>query len=249
MSSLASASGASGRNFVLVHGAWLGGWCYARVADILRAQGHRVFTPTLTGLGERSHLASLFPITCRTHIQDILNVIRWEQLDDIVLCGHSYGGVVITGVADAALERIASLVYLDAIIPEPGKSVFDVNHADEVIAGLLKATANAGGQFVPALPAAMFNINPADLEQVDRLSTPQPLPTFCEPIALTGAYLNVVKKIYVRATGWDGYEQLGFRSHQAIADDGGWTTIDVPFGHEIMLDAPEALARILLDAL
>ena len=90
--------------FVLVHGAWHGGWCYARVADILRARGHRVFTPTMTGLGERSHLASA-DITLSLHVTDIVNVLRWEDLRDVVLCGHSYGGLVISGVVEAVPER------------------------------------------------------------------------------------------------------------------------------------------------
>src|SRR5688500_14307656 len=96
------------RDLVLVHGAWHGGWCYARVAEALRASGHRVFTPTLTGLGERSHLASLGEVGLGVHIRDVLNVIRWEQLEEVVLCGHSYGGLVVGGVADAVPERIAS---------------------------------------------------------------------------------------------------------------------------------------------
>jgi pimeloyl-ACP methyl ester carboxylesterase len=236
------------KTFVLVHGAWSGGWCYARVAKLLRSRGHRVFTPTLTGVGERSHLAGLFPITCSTHIQDIVNVILWEELHEVVLCGHSYGGMVITGVADALAERIAALVYLDAIIPEAGKSLFDVNRSAEVVAALLKATVAAGGQLAPALPAAAFGTNSADVALVDRLSTPHPLASFCEPVALTGAWLKIAKKTYVRATGWPGYEQLGFLTYQSIADDAGWVRLDLPCGHEVMLDAPDTLADILVNA-
>jgi pimeloyl-ACP methyl ester carboxylesterase len=236
------------KTFVLVHGAWSGGWCYARVAELLRSRGHRVFTPTLTGVGERSHLAGLFPITCSMHIQDIVNVILWEELRDVVLCGHSYGGLVITGVADALAERIAGLVYLDAIIPEAGKSLFDVNRSAEVVAALLKATVASGGQLAPALPAAVFGTNSADVALLDRLSTPHPLASFCEPVALTGAWLKIAKKTYVRATGWSGYEQLGFMSYQGIANDAGWVRLDVPCGHAVMLDAPDTLADILVNA-
>jgi pimeloyl-ACP methyl ester carboxylesterase len=207
-----------------------------------------VFTPTLTGVGERSHLAGRFPITCSTHIQDIVNVILWEELQEVVLCGHSYGGIVITGVADALSERIATLIYLDAIIPESGKSLLDVNQSPEVVAGLLKSAAAAGGQLAPALPAALFGTNPADLEQVDRLCTPHPLASFCEPIALTGAWLKIPKKTYVRATGWQGYDQLGFLSYQTIVNDDRWVKVDVPCGHEVMLDAPEILADVLVNA-
>jgi pimeloyl-ACP methyl ester carboxylesterase len=111
--------------FVLVHGAWHGGWCYVRVADLLRAGGHRVVTPTLTGLGERSHLFS-GAITLSTHIDDIVNVLRWEDLTNVVLAGHSYGGFVISGVAERVPERIAALVFLDAFVPADGESLWDL---------------------------------------------------------------------------------------------------------------------------
>ena len=106
-------------NFVLVHGAWHGGWCYARVRDRLVAQGHRVFTPTLTGLGERSHLMSK-DINLDTHITDVVNVIKWEKLQNIVLCGHSYGGWIISGAAEQMLDAIGSIVFLDAFMRDDG---------------------------------------------------------------------------------------------------------------------------------
>jgi pimeloyl-ACP methyl ester carboxylesterase len=111
--------------FVLVHGAWHGGWCYGRVAERLRAAGHRVLTPTLTGLGERSHLCSR-SVNLTTHIADVVNLIKWEQLQRVTLVGHSYGGVVVTGVADTIPERISSLVYLDAFVPKDGQCMLDL---------------------------------------------------------------------------------------------------------------------------
>jgi pimeloyl-ACP methyl ester carboxylesterase len=101
---------------VLVHGAWAGAWAWLRVADRLTARGHRVFAPALSGLGERSHLAHL-AIELSTHVDDVVNEIRWKDLDGVVLVGHSYGGIVITGVAERVYERIASIVYVDAFIP------------------------------------------------------------------------------------------------------------------------------------
>ena len=110
--------------FVLVHGAWHGSWCWKRVRKAIRAQGHDVFTPTLTGVGERSHLLSPH-VNLDTHLDDIVNLIRWEELSDVVLCGHSYGGCVISGVADRVPDRIGALVYLDALRspgrPEPAR--------------------------------------------------------------------------------------------------------------------------------
>src|SRR6516225_6895333 len=114
-----------GYNFVLVHGAWHGGWCWRRVADRLRASGHLVFTPTLTGLGERSHL--LRPdLDLDVHIADVINVIKWERLSDVVLCGHSYGGFVISGVAERAADLIRSIVFLDAFLPNSGDAIEDI---------------------------------------------------------------------------------------------------------------------------
>jgi pimeloyl-ACP methyl ester carboxylesterase len=110
--------------FVLVHGAWRGSWCWKRVRTALQQQGHEVFTPILTGLGERSHLLSE-TLDLQTHTLDVLNLIQWEELNDFVLCGHSYGGMVISGVADRLPERIRSLVFLDAFVPEHGESIAD----------------------------------------------------------------------------------------------------------------------------
>src|SRR3984957_12669518 len=111
--------------YVLVHGAWHGGWCFARVAELLRERGERVFTPTMTGLGERVHLAHA-GITLSTHVTDIVNVLRYEDLTEVVLCGHSYGGLVISGVIEAVPERVAALVFLDAFVPEDGQSLHDL---------------------------------------------------------------------------------------------------------------------------
>src|SRR5882757_3357550 len=131
------------QTIVLVHGAWHGGWCYRRVADLLRADGHRVYVPTLTGLGERSHLLTR-SINLSTHIADIANLLRWEDLQRIVLVGHSYGGMVVTGVADAMAERVSSLVYLDAFLPTAGKSFHDIIPAEVAEAQVRGARASDG---------------------------------------------------------------------------------------------------------
>ena len=108
--------------FVLVHGAWHGGWCWRRVADRLERQGHKVFTPTLTGLGERSHLIG-GDIELATHVADVVNLVKWEGLTDIVLVGHSYAGMVVNEVAERIGPSIASIVFLDAFLPQPGESL------------------------------------------------------------------------------------------------------------------------------
>src|SRR5262249_2328900 len=124
LSATARAQGV-GKTFVLVHGAWHGGWCWRRGAGILRDSGQDVDTPTLTGLGERSHLLDR-KITLATHITDVVNVMKWEDLKDIVLVGHSYGGMVVSGVAEEMQPAIASLVFLDAFVPQNGDSLADL---------------------------------------------------------------------------------------------------------------------------
>src|SRR5438876_10673071 len=128
--------------FVLIHGAWHGSWCWKRVRKMLQDLGHQVFTPTLTGLGERSHLLSP-SVNLDTHILDVVNLIRWEELSDVVLCGHSYGGCVISGVADRIPARIRSLVYLDAFVLDDGESL--AQHVPAAMYSQLIDGANAVG--------------------------------------------------------------------------------------------------------
>ena len=225
--------------FVLVHGAWHGGWCYARVADRLHALGHRVYTPTLTGLGERSHLYS-DAIDLSTHITDVLNVLEWEELDDVILCGHSYGGFVVGGVAENVPERLAGLVFLDAFVPENGQSMHDaVGPAmrDRQLAGV---TDNG----VPPIPAHHFHVNEDDAAWVDAQCVPQPLATFTEKLVLTGAIDRVPKRAYIRAAN---YPNPNFDRYKAkFAADPGWVTYDVPSGHDVMLDRPDDLTALLI---
>ena len=171
--------------FVLVHGAWHGGWCWSRLAPLLRAAKHDVYIPTLTGLGERVHL--LAPeIDLTTHIDDVLGVLTYEDLGNVVLVGHSYGGMVISGVVDQAGERIAHVVYLDAFLPEDGMSVRDYAPAD-VLDEMV--TAQGDGWRLPSFMfAADFGVtDPEDAAWVDSLLGDQPYGTFQQPIALTGA--------------------------------------------------------------
>ena len=219
------------KSFVLVHGAWHGGWCWRRVSDILAGKGHRVFTPTLTGLGERSHLIA-DTVNLTTHITDIVNLLRWEELENILLCGHSYGGMVVTGAADRAAGRIASLVFLDAFVPENGQSL------REVTTRPLPQTAT-----IPVVPAAAFMVNEKDRAWVDRQCTPHPAASMNEKISLTGAWRGIKRKTYIRA---GAYPSTSFDSAlQRFQTDPGWTTTSVPCGHDVMVDMPEQLAELL----
>ena len=226
--------------FVLVHGAWHGGWCYSRVARLLRDKGYEVLTPTLTGLGERCHLRSP-AVNASTHVQDVLNTIAFEGLDDIVLAGHSYGGQVITAVADAVPDKIKALVYLDAFVGEDGKSIFDMD-APSATAAYIDAAQSNGGYTVPPLPSAVFGVNAADQAWVDARCTPGSLATWCERLSLTGRHKLVANRTYVFATRWNG----PFRPiYERVRAEGGWRTHEFDCGHDVMIDMPQQTADIL----
>jgi pimeloyl-ACP methyl ester carboxylesterase len=230
--------------FVLVHGAWHGSWCWQRVRKALQSAGHDVFTPTLTGVGERAHLTSP-QVTLDTHVADVVNLMRWENLADVVLCGHSYGGCVITGVADRVPERLRALVYLDAFILENGQGLHDVLPA-AVRDGQVE-TANASGNGWQVLPisAEFFNVNAADRAWVDAQCTPQSLATFRQRLALRNPGLPPHKVTHVLATG---YDHSPFPPFHALAKTKGWKTLTVDCGHDVMLDRPAELVQILRNA-
>jgi pimeloyl-ACP methyl ester carboxylesterase len=228
--------------FVLVHGAWHGGWCYGRVAQRLRSEGHEVYTPTLTGLGERSHLLD-DKTDLNTHIQDVLNVIKWQDLDQIILCGHSYGGMIITGVADAVPERIANLVYLDAYVPKDGESIWDYMSGERQQV-LLRDAKPYNGHAVIAPPPAHFGVDPRNQAWVASKMTPQPMLTLTQPIRLSGGYGQTRKRVYVYATGPSSMEG----SYPELRDDPAWDVKITECGHDQMVDAPDQVAAILIHA-
>jgi pimeloyl-ACP methyl ester carboxylesterase len=229
--------------FVLVHGAWHGGWCWQRVADRLRGGGHRVFTPTLTGLGERSHLLRT-GIDLKTHIADVVNVMKWEQLTDVVLCGHSYGGMVISGVAEQMAAAIRSIVFLDAFVPRNGEAVQDLT--GPAVREAAAAAMQCGDIVIPPRPAEAFGVNVADRAWVDRLCVGQPIGTFTDKIVLTGAVDRIARKSYIRAAS---YPNPGFdRALAAVRADPSWRTYAVSCGHDVMVDDPDRLSEILLEA-
>ena len=228
--------------FVLVHGAWSGGWCYAKVAALLRARGHTVFTPTLTGQSERAHLLSA-SVNLTTHVADVANVFHYEGLGDVVLAGHSYGGMVVTGVADRIAARVSALVYLDAFLPENGQSLFDINIPANT-QRFVASAGNCGGIAVPAPPASFFNVNAADAARVDMLATPFPLAAMAERLTLTGAHATVRKRVYVHGTVLP--RESPFKPfYDRVRDDPGWTAHALACGHHVMLDMPETTADIL----
>jgi pimeloyl-ACP methyl ester carboxylesterase len=215
--------------FVIVHGAWAGSWGWTRVVDRLTARGHRVIAPTLSGLGERSHLA-VHPIDLTTHINDVVGEFRWKDLDRVVLVGHSYGGFVITGVAEQVGDRIASIVYVDAFVPADGQSFVD-------------SAEDFAGPTIPPPPTAPGDyVDEADRAWVDSKATPQPTATFTERLRVTGTYKQVPKKTFVRATGWDSPFT---ETVSALRSDPSWTVHEVACGHDIPIDKPDELTAIL----
>lgn len=235
--------------FVLVHGAWHGGWCYRDTAAALRAAGHTVFTPTHSGVGERSH-QSAENITLETHIRDVCGCIEWEELNDIVLVGHSYGGMVISGVADRMAERIRALVYLDAFLPQNGDSLNGLIQkalppevAAQFLAGFRSAAAEGHSGLMQPIPAEMFNVRADNRAWVDRRCRPQALATFEMPALLSGNLDKVATRLYILADGWD---PSPFR-HFAAQVDGkpGWRLVKMPSSHDVMVDMPKELAAEL----
>src|SRR5258708_3659994 len=213
--------------YVLVHGAWHGAWCWRRVARLLAANGHDVYTPTLTGVAERSHL--LTPdIDLDTHILDVVNEMRWRQLTDVVLVGHSYAGLVISGVAEKMEQAIGSFVMLDAFFPENGQSIVDLQ--PPATRDAILAAERSGATVVPPRPAAMFNVNERDRAWVDAQCTPHPIKCFTQKLVLTGARERVAKKAYIRAAS---YPSQPFDHGLATAREKGWRTYEVACGHDV----------------
>lgn len=231
--------------FVLVHGAWHGGWCWVRVAERLRAAGHAVFAPTLTGVADRAHM--LAPtVSLQTHIRDIAGLLAWEELRGVVLVGHSYGGMVITGAADRVADRVSTLVYVDALVPKHGQSAFDLRTAEANAITLEKVRTRGGGWRIPPTTAADFDVNPADRAWVDGKCTDMTIGCFSEKLHLSGAGDRIADRVYVRA---GAYANPAF--DKALAESRGdsrYRCHVVDAGHDIMVDAPEELTRILLES-
>lgn len=227
---------------VIVHGGWGGGWEWRSVAAGLRARGHEVYTPTLTGLGERAHLGHA-SISLADHIDDVLAVLRYEDLRDITLCGHSYGGMVVTGVADREADRIRRLVYLDGFVPRDGQALTDLV-PPEVADGILTEAAASQDGTVPIAP----DLLPAEgvLPVVERDAyiarlAAHPAGTFTQPIVLTGA-IERLPRAYVRCTGYSD-SLMGPFVERARSE--GWTIRELETEHDLQLFDPVGTTDIV----
>ena len=230
------------KTFVLLHGAFHGGWCWERVAARLRARGHRVTTPTQTGLGERRHLLSR-DITLATFIDDLVNHLLYEDLTEAVLVGHSFGGNALSGAAERVPGRIAELVYLDALVIEGGRAPFDGLSAATVAERVRLAEETSGGVSIPPPPASVFGVlDPQDAAWLKARMTPHPLSTYRSPLPIEGPPGNGLPARYVACTD---PIYLPLASARRWVAGAGWPVDEIATGHDAMITAPDALVEIL----
>jgi len=225
---------------VLAHGAWSAAWAWKKMRPLMRAAGHDFFSPTYTGLGERSHLARP-DIDLSTHVQDVLNVLEFEDLKDVVLLGHSYGGMVATGVADRETARIARVVYLDAFVPRDGQSALDL-HPPEMRERIRSAVLDGDGWRLPPNPPPP-DTPKEDLAWMTPRRMPQPAKTGEQPIRLTGAVERLPRSyIYcLQPRPGDVFRQFADRAQR----EPGWQYLEIDTSHNPHITAPDALAAML----
>lgn len=231
--------------FVLVHGAWHGGWCWARIAPPLRAAGHEVHTPTMTGFGERSHLLSP-DVGLELNVTDIANVLEWEDLRDVILVAASYAGMVTTSVADRMPGRIAALVYQNAFIAEDGVAQNDLlpDWRREMIEKEIAEQPEAW-RMPPPTPELIGVTDADDAAWIASKMTVQSANTFREKARITGTHEAVTNRTYIRATG---YRNSTFdRYYAEYQAHPTWRAELLDTSHDAMITAPDDITRILLD--
>jgi pimeloyl-ACP methyl ester carboxylesterase len=230
------------KRFVLLHGAWHGGWCWNRVAEPLRAAGHRVYTPTQTGLGERSHLISK-NVTLDVFVQDLVNVFEWEDLNDVILVAHSFGGIASTGAADRIPNRIRHIVYLDSLILQPEQSAFDAIPADVAEARRKLSQEFSGGVSMPVPDPKAFGItDPADAAWLKAKCTPHPLQTYETRLTLKNPIGNGLPVTYVAVKPEYG-PTVAARQYAKTRRD--WNYVELQAAHDAMVDQPQAVIDII----
>jgi pimeloyl-ACP methyl ester carboxylesterase len=226
--------------FVLCHGGWVGGWVWGTIPDLLRAKGHRAFTPTFTGVGERVHLAHP-GIDLDTHVTDVVNVIQFEELYDVILVGHSYGGMVITGVADRVPDRLGHLVYLDAFVPQDGQSLSDLIGTEITAFGMSMAGQQGDGWTIPPIP-----LGPSG--PLDPRLAPQPIKTVTQSVRLRNRAALALPRTFIYCT--QGKDEMYMsrpitQAAQVAQSDPSWHYYELETGHGPMVDMPQELANLL----
>lgn len=230
--------------YVLVHGAWHGGWCWKKVTPLLSKAGHEVFTPTLTGLGERSHLLNP-SVDLKTHIQDIVNVIKYEDLSEVILVGHSYAGMVITGVAEEIPEKISKLVYLDAFVPSNNQSLVDLINP-QVVKQVEELVNTIGeGWLFHHFPIAAYGVTEeTDVQWLSSKLSPQPYKTQTQALTVCNENALTIARTYIYCHA----PAMGhFEGSAQVAKEKGWNYKELATGHDAMVLAPKELTEILLE--
>lgn len=232
---------------VLVHGAWHGAWCWRRVLPLLRSAGTECHAVTLTGVGERAHL--LAPtVDLHTHIQDVIGLIEAEELQRVVLVGHSYAGMVITGVAERLQQERAGLlvhlVYLDAALPRPGDS-WSSAHTEDTRQARIAASQSSGGLSFPPPDAALFGLTGDDRDWVNRRQTPQPFRLYQQPLQFDAARVDALPRTFIDCTQ-PALATIA-PSRVRVRSEPGWNVVEMATGHDPMVSEPAALSQILRD--
>lgn len=229
--------------FVLVHGAFHGGWCWQKVTRQLQTNGAVVYTPTLSGLGAQKHTLNS-NIDLNTHITDIVSLILSEDLHKVILVGHSYAGAVIAGVADRIPERLSQLVFLDAMLIKNGQSAMDVSPEDIRMSFNKSATEFDKGLSLPFLSAEFFGLtNPDDIKWVNERLTNQPFRTFTQPLVLKHPYGNRLPLTYIACTNPELRAIKPFAEEAKASKE--WKYLELKTGHDAMISMPVELARML----
>ena len=244
--------------YVLVGGAWLGGWCWQKVARRLRDNGHDAYPATLTGLGERVHLASP-RVDLETHITDVVNLIEYEDLRDVVLLGHSYAGIVVTGAADRILERIGQLVYLDSGPVPDGLAFLDTQPPEVKQHTEREVTRHGDGWRLP-MPSwnELENVYGASLEGLGEQrralmrshAVAQPFGTYTQPLRLANTARGVLSKLLItNSFPLAQVKELIASEHPWFRELAGpeWRFLELPTGHWPMFSSPDDLAELLID--
>ena len=230
------------KTFVLIHGAYHGGWCWRKVVDILEKQGHKVYAPSLTGLADRSHLLSM-NLTLDTHITDIVNLFKWEDINNGCLAVHSGGGWPGSGALEQIGDRVSSIVWVDAFIPKNGESQLDqISPFSRQALEEAMARGEAGRK---PPKASQYAFSEKDYAWMDSKLTPQPNSIVRDAIKLTGAMQKVAKKTFIRAPKYP--QKMFDQAYEECTADPSWTTyVTDNSHHDIMIDQPEWLAGIML---
>jgi pimeloyl-ACP methyl ester carboxylesterase len=231
------------KTYVLLHGAWHGGWCWKRVTPALQAAGHEVHTPTQTGLGERSHLLDA-SVNLETFAQDLINVFLWNDLHDVILVGHSFAGNAITAAAHRVPERISHLVYLDALIPQSGKSIFSLLPPEVSQSRRALAQKTSNGLTIPAPRADKLGVyEPKDAAWVEQKCTPHPIATYEDALTFEGNPDNGLPTTYIAVTPHYAPTAASREYAQTRSD---WTYLEIEAGHDAMVTSAPALCKLLL---